>query len=126
MNKNYKLRDQIIFGKNIPEYNDICHFNQLSLQQLLQLIELNFIELDEYQNNSPTTEEILEFLGKYPKYTAHGYVVTITRNDYRTTLEGVEKNSYFESKQEKKDFYKLFSQADELIIEDNQIYCWYD
>ena len=126
MNKNYQLRDKIIFGENIPKYIDICHFNNLNLKQLEQLINYNFIELDEYQNNSPTTQEIYDFMKKYPDYIAHGYVVTINRNDYRTTLEGIEKYNKFMSLQEERDFYELFSQADDLVIEDFYIYCWYD
>lgn len=126
MNKNYALRDTIIFGLNVPTYNDICHFTNLSLWRLEKLINLQFIELNECQNDSPNTEEIFNFIKKYPDYTTHGYVVTINRFDYRTTLEGVEKNSGFNSLQEEKDFYKLFSHADELIATDKHIYCWYD
>ena len=126
MNRNYILRDTIIFGKDIPSYNDICHFNELSLDQLKQLIDLEFIELDECQNDSPTTEEIYNFMKKYPNYTAHGYVVTINRKDYRTTLEGVEKQARFDSEQESEEFYKLFGSADELIVDEDNIYCWYD
>jgi len=125
MNRNYILRDTIIFGKDIPSYTDICHFNKLSLDQLEQLIDLEFIELDECQNDSPNTQEIYNFIKKYPNYTAHGYVVTINRKDYRTTLEGVEKDTEFNSVQEQKDFYKLFGNADELNV-DNNVYCWYD
>lgn len=126
MNKNYELRDQIIFG-NCDDYSyDVKHFTNLTLTQLLKLIELDFIELDECQNYSPTTEEILEFIGKYPQYVAHGYVVNIRRSDYRTTLEGVYKQGKFDSEKEHKDFYELFSEADELIVNNNEIYCWYD
>lgn len=126
MNRNHILRDTIIFGKDIPSYSDICHFNGLNLDQLKQLIDSEFIELDECQNDSPTTQEIYDFMKKYPDYTAHGYVVTINRKDYRTTLEGVEKRSGFDSKQECNEFHKLFRNADELIIDEDNIYCWYD
>lgn len=126
MNRNHILRDTIIFGKDIPSYSDICHFNGLSLDQLKQLIDSEFIELDECQNDSPTTQEIYDFMKKYPDYTAHGYVVTINRKDYRTTLEGVEKRSGFDSKQECNEFHKLFKSADELIVDEDNIYCWYD
>ena len=126
MNKNYQLRDKIIFGNDIPKYSDICHFDNLTLEKLKQLIKYDFIKLNECQNDSPTTYEILQFLTKYANYTAHGYVVTINRKDYRTTLEGIEKNAGFDSIQEKNDFYKLFSDADELIVQNNYIYCWYD
>lgn len=126
MNKNYQLRDQIVFTGNVPDYNDIKHFTHLSLLQLQQLIDLDFIELTECQNNSPTTQEIFNFMAKYPQYTAHGYVVTIKRPDYRITLEGVEKFRGLSSTQEATDFYKLFSNADALEVTDNNIYCWYD
>ena len=82
--------------------------------------------IEDTSYNPNKIEEILQFLTKYANYTAHGYVVTINRKDYRTTLEGIEKNAGFDSIQEKTDFYKLFSDADELIVQDNYIYCWYD
>lgn len=126
MNMNYRLRDKIVFPKNyIPKY-DIQRFDRLDLKHLHLLIDLDFIELDEYQNYAPTTQEIFNFMKKYPQYMAHGYVVTIDRDDYRTTLEGVEKFGGFYSIEEQNDFYKLFKEADELSITSNYIYCWYD
>lgn len=127
MNKDIKLRDQIIFnGYDKKQYmGGIRHIPRISINILNSLIKLHFIDLNECQNNSPTTEEIFEFMQKYPKYYAHGYAVDISRDDYRITLEGVEKDSPFDSDIEAQDFEKLFGEADEIETNDT-IYCWFD
>ena len=128
LNKDVNSRDNIIFKENYsPDkyLGGICRFERLSLKNLELLIDNKFIELNQCQNNSPTTEEILEFMKKYPKYTAHGYAVSLDREDYRVTLEGVEKNTSAESKEELEDFTKLFHLADDFIT-DSYMYCWFD
>lgn len=128
LNEDVNTRDNIIFGEefNPEEYlGGIRHFERLGLKDLELLIEGNFIELEECQNDSPTTAEILEFIRKYPKYTVHGYAVSPFREDYRVTLEGVEKDTSAESKEELEDFTKLFQLADDFIT-DGHMYCWFD
>lgn len=130
LNTDAKLRDEIIFGKynedNYSNLGEIKHFSKLSLDKLKKLIELNFILLDECQNDSPTTEEILNFMKNYPEYYAHGYTVGLQREDYRITLEGVAKDSDFDTDSEKADFLQLFRFADELAYDGQSVYCWYD
>ena len=128
LNEDVNSRDTILFGEgfNSKEYpGGVRHFNKLSLENLKELIENRFIELEECQNESPSTEEILHFMEKYPDYTTHGYAVSPLREDYRVTLEGVEKDIPAESKEELEDFTKLFRLADEFII-DSYMYCWFD
>lgn len=79
LNEDVNSRDIILFGEefNSEEYlGGIRHFDRLTLGDLKKLIENKFIELEECQNDSPTTEEILQFIEKYPDYTAHGYAVS--------------------------------------------------
>ena len=127
MNKDIELRDKIIFnGYDAKKYyGGIRHFSKLDINTLNSLIKLHFIDLYECQNNSPTTEEIFEFMQKYPEYYTHGYTVDILRKDYRMTLEGVGKDSAFDSEIEAKEFDQLFGQADEIDTS-NTIYCWFD
>ena len=127
LNKNVQQRDEIIFGKYEPSsyMGGICRFEKLNLATLKQLVEHNFLCLDERQNCCPSVEEILHFMEKYPDYTTHGYAVSIERRDYRVSLEGVEKNSSASSKQEKSDFIKLFKYADEIYTKD-KMFCWFD
>lgn len=91
LNKNVKLRDEIIFGKYEPEkyMGGIRRFENLNLEKLQQLAILNFINLEEHQNYSPAVWEFIKFMKKYPEYTVMGYTVSIERSDYRVSLDGI-------------------------------------
>lgn len=122
LNKNEQLCDEIIFGK----YNgSVAKFENLSLDRLRKLFELNFINPNDKQNDCPTVGEILQFMEKYPEYTANGYVVPLERSDYRVTLTGVCKESPVENADELKDFLALFEKADDFVVA-NEVYCWFD
>ena len=127
LNKNVQLRDEIIFGKYEPEkyIGGIRRFENLSVEKLKKLAELNFIELNEYQNYSPTVQVFIEFMEKYQNYTVMGYTVSIERSDYRVSLDGIEKKSTAESETEKEEFKELFGNADEFES-DSKMYAWFD
>ena len=127
LNKNVQLRDEIIFGKYEPEKytGGIRRFENLSIDKLKKLEELNFIELNEKQNDSPTVKEFIEFMEKYQDYLAMGYVVSIKRSDYRVSLDGIEKCSEALSDKEKAEFTELFSSADEFE-NSAEMYAWFD
>ncbi len=129
LNKDVNRRDQIIFGKRYQEddyrYGGIRHFDHLNLNTLKDLINENFIDKEECQNDSPSTEDIYEFIQSHPRFTCHGYAVSISRSDYRVTLEGVELNGWY-SREELIDFIEMFRYADELCIGEENLYCWYD
>ena len=127
LNENVKLRDEIIFGKYEPAkyMGGIRRFDNLNLDKLKELAVLNFINLEENQNYSPTIREFIEFVEKYPEYTVMGYTVSIERSDYRVSIEGIEKNSTAESETEETEFIELFGNADEFDS-DNKMYAWFD
>lgn len=126
LNRDFSTRDKMIFGEFNPnEYHGgVRYFESLSLDTLKTLLEKNFIEPDESQNGSPTTEQILNFLERYPDYTAHGYTVNPERGDYRITLEGVFKGDGANSPQELQDFTQLFKNAD--FIDSATMYCLFN
>lgn len=126
LNKNEQLRNEIIFGKyDKDSYGGGAHFENLSLDRLKKLFALNFIDPNDKQNECPTAGEILQFMEKYPEYTANGYVISAERRDYRVTLTGVGKDSPVENVDELKDFLALFEKADDFIVA-NEVYCWFD
>ena len=88
-------------------------------------MELNFIDLEDNQNNSPTVREFIEFMEKYPDYTVMGYTVSIDRDDYRVSLDGIEKRKVVYSEEEVDDFSSLFGDADEFDT-GNAMYAWFD
>lgn len=125
---NWEERDTIIFGEsNLLAYaGGVRHFNGLTLEQLDQLLKKRYILPDERQNNSPTVQEICEFMKRYTGYTAIGYAVSPQREDCRVTLEGIEKPFPITNEEEFLHFRHLFRWADELVIANNYTRCWYD
>jgi hypothetical protein len=124
MNKDQALRDSII-GVTDSYHGGCAHYNNLTLEKLQKLIDNDFIEMDEAQNEAPTIEEFYNFLKKYPKFTVHGYVVEKERDDYRVSIEGLEYKGKITFEMEK-DFTEFCKHADDLICKQNKLYSWYD
>lgn len=126
LNKDIETRDKIIFGRYRPnKYRyGTAWFRDMNVKTLRKLLEQNFIDPEETQNESPTVEQIYEFMRRHPEYTCHGYTVAADRADYRVSIEGVEKGSPAANPIEFKDFMDLFGGADEINYRTN--YCWFD
>lgn len=91
MNKDYKKRDEIIFGKYDPEsYLGGCKNFQCSYETMKQLVDENFIEPDECQNYSLSTKDFMDVLENIPNVEFLAYAISPDRDDYRVTIEGVE------------------------------------
>lgn len=133
LNDNYELREKIIFNEKIDwntdrNFGGMMRFDNLDLCRLIQLFSGNFINPDDDQNGSPTAKEFLNFMLRWRDYpiTAHGYVISPNRADYRTTIEGLNLNYTEISHELREEFYKYFTAADEFCAQDNRLYCWYD
>ncbi len=70
-------------------YGGIRSFKNLTLEKLEKLIELGFCDPVGRQNDSPTAQQFLKFMQKYPDVKAHGYCIHRGRKDYRMTIEGL-------------------------------------
>ena len=103
---------------------------EIGLEQFDELVKLNFIDLSDNQNYSPTAEEFYEFIKKYPIVKAHGYAVSKSRADYRVSIEGLtadfNSNSGTDNSKLREDFIELCKDADEFIIDDTGLYSWWD
>ena len=127
LNRDIKTRDEVLFGKYNPDryhFGGIARFEGLDVETLKWLLEHNFADPDETQNDSPTIEEFLDFMERHPEFTAHGYAVTDKRDDYRISIEGVETNETPADRETIFDFMGWFRFADELQLDPP--YCWYD
>jgi hypothetical protein len=126
LNKNQTLRDRILepfFSENYG--GGIRRFEGLTYDALHQLFNDGFVDPSETQNDSPEAQEFLSFLkGHKENFTAHGYVVSVDREDYRLSIEGVRGEA--PSKQDIIDFISLFKSADELDVANDYVYAWYD
>ena len=125
LNKNIKGRDAKLFGAYEPnEYmGGIRYYKGLTVDDLEWLLENNYIEPNEAQNNAPSVQEFYGWMQLHPSFKAHGYAVDIKRDDYRISIEGVNKGGSL-SPEEVVDFVDMFRFADDMDIEHG--YCWYD
>ena len=124
LNMDFARRDAIIGGKEQGIY-DIYHFQGLTLEKLELLFKENFIDGDDAQDSAPTAQEILEFMRANPRFTCHGYAVTIERSDYRVSIEGVSLEEKV-TEADRENFTNLFRHADEFSCSSSGCYCWFD
>lgn len=123
-NKDDKRRCEIL-GITPNYMGGYYGIDKMNIEQLNMLLEENFIDPDECQNCSPSTMEFKEFMEAYPGVTAHGYIISPERGDYRVTIEGLNyvgdttKEMLFE-------FMDLFRSADDFSCSEGHLYCWYD
>lgn len=61
---------------------------------------------------------------RYPKYKAHGYAVSDERDDYRISIEGVEKGEPHESIKEFQDYMDVFRFSD--TFDYHTMFCWFE
>ncbi len=106
-------------------YGGCINFEGLNKKRFDLLLEENFIDPDDSQNESPTAKEFKDFMDRYPDVTAHGYAISPDRCDCRITIEGISYNGSV-SKEMMKDFIDMCRYADEFVCENNCLYCWYD
>ena len=124
---NVNARDLILFGEKFCEdkyLGGIRRFESLSVSGLQNLLALNAIDPEEQHNCAPTTQEIYDFMKDHDNFTAHGYAVSTSRDDYRISLEGVE--GFCETRADMEDFVNMFRFADEFSISDGEAWCWFD
>lgn len=125
LNRAYERRDEIIFGTSVRQYQgSIERFDHLTLAQLELLVAENFIDLDEGQNWSPTAGEFLDYMREYPAVMAHGYAVSIARDDYRVTLEGLQCPAEQVTPEMRDSFIDLCRDADDFSHW-NDLYAWW-
>jgi len=128
-NKDAERREQIIFGESYDtekyRRGGIRHFDDLTAQQLRQLIDEKFMDPEDCQNLSPNNLEFLEFMEAHGGYGAEGYAISRERNDYRINIEGIHKKGPIDA-EERVEFAKTFYAADEMLAAPGELYCWFD
>lgn len=132
LNTNVDMRERIIFGDKKYDKEKypggIRRFSGMSYDTLKQLVDNNFADVNDTQNDSPSIEEFMEYAKTHPHVTFEGYAVELDRDDYRVSIETI--NQDF-SKDENRagaiaDFSEKFHAADEFIISENRGHAWWD
>ena len=131
-NRDSRTRDTIIFGKPIDWDNDLggaYYFDELTVEQLEQLVNQQFADPAERQNFSPTLGEFLAFAqtqkSKGFEFRFEGYVISPKREDYRVSIDGLQFQGDC-SYQVITDFHAIAYNADELDIDPNFLRAWWD
>lgn len=117
LNNDIVTRDKIIYGKyraSAYRFDNVRKFSELTADCITELLNQNFIDVEQHCGNAPTVLEIYEFLKKYTLYTAHGYTTDEDNDNYGVYITGVEKGIPSDSVDEFQDFMSLFSGCDEL------------
>ena len=125
---NVNQRDLILFSEPYDEKNyhgGIRRFESLSWLDLEELFRLNVVDGEDRQNCSPSVQEVREFMKEHPIFKAHGYAVSPKRDDYRVSIEGVQCGSGFDL-DDVVAFFTVFHDPDELSVDRDGIYCWFD
>ena len=125
LNPDYKLRDKIIkinidWAKNASNTID---FHGLKSQELKQLVDNNFIDPLDRQNNAPTVREFYEYLKLHPEFTVAGYAVGPSRSDYRISITALESPQDSLTPYMVESFLDFCSGADDI---NSHMVCWWD
>lgn len=131
-NPDYQTRDNIIFGQQI-DWEEECggakFFEDLTLDQLHNLIKHNFVDITQKHNEAPSIGEFFTFTetqaAKGYVFTFEGYAIMPQRHDYRVSVDGIIFNGDY-SNQLLTDFGEFVGAPDELSIEPNYLRAWWD
>lgn len=131
LNGDYVTRDRLLFGEYSPNYyfGGIRKY-RCSPGMIKKLLEMNFVNPKETQNESPSVEEFLDYLEDVPEVTFNGYVVSPERSDYRVSIEGFDVEIPDTEVDRMCELVKMFRDADEfnLIHDANTffLHAWWD
>jgi len=100
-------------------------FSDLSVDALHSLIDLGFLNPSDNTNDSPTAQAFLNFMEKYPMFTAIGYAVHPARFDVRIIIEGLETSAPIDALTMEA-FTEFSKGATELDVKPDLSRCWWD
>lgn len=125
-------REMIIFGQSYDSESyrlgGIRYCDAVTFEAVMTLIERGYLSPDDAQNDSPTTQEIVNFVVHHnpDNWYFHGYVVSPERRDVRVTITGIASRKPIEGN-DLIDFLKVFRYASILSADEGEsAYCWYD
>ena len=128
LNRDYRLRDEIIFGAEVDwerAAGGIEKFEGLTLEQLAELLEGGFARPNDEHNLAPTTGKFAEFMRKYPQFTAHGFVTNPNREDCLVSIEGIKLEGEY-TEEILREFVQLCSGTENIAAYKDGLFCWFD
>ena len=133
LNKDQVKRDEIIGTSFITDKSTggLKTFLNLSLEQLQQLLQENFILADSSYNARPTIAELLNFALECLKVAPalsisfDGFAIDTFRWDYNVDIEAIRIRGKINS-DIKLLFLKFVDGADETKVKNDYLYAWWD
>ena len=96
-NRDYRSRDALL--KSAEDFPPIsggmayvggaASFYGIDVETVAELLNDRYVDPYEYQNEAPTVWEIFKFMCRFPQVQASGYVISIDRPDYRTSIDDI-------------------------------------
>ena len=133
MNKDYKRRDEILFGGFRKERYELggCARCDMPYDKFKQLYDEGFIDPDENQNSSPTTKEFMHAVLGCEKWVEfEAYAISPDRDDYRITIEGIDIWIPLDKREDLCRFVEEFHYADEFSLDTDEngfhLRAWWD
>jgi len=133
----WNTREHLIFGEDYkpenygPHGSIVRRFEGMGIVAAEALIANGFLDPEKTQNESPTVREFIDFAKDHldADFRFHGYVVGPERKDCRVSIEGIESTYDGFNKETLLDFVKMFLveyPANDMNVEYDRLYCWYD
>jgi hypothetical protein len=131
-NRDSQSRDRILFGIEIDweqQPGGIKQFEGLALDQLEQLVEGGFVNLQDRHNFAPSIAAFREFARQWTRcglrIAFEGYAVHPLRDDYRVSIDGITFQED-DSGEAIAAFREFARHADELTLESGYLRAWWD
>lgn len=128
----YDERDQALFNEpvNFAKYSKsggIRYFERKDAEEMEDLADRDFIDLEDRQNNSPTAREFIEFCWDYPDVLMHGYAVSPRRSDVGIIITGLQSDEPLdkETLNAVRDFVKPY-RPEEYQYKNGKLWVWWD
>nr|BFE59377.1 hypothetical protein GCM10020063_039030 [Dactylosporangium thailandense] len=121
-NRDAARRDAVL-GVGGTYLGGVESFENLDATKLGWLIAERYADPYDTQNAAPSVWEIFRFLCAHPKVRAAGYVVSIERDDYRTSIEDIYASAPDATL--KADARAFCAEADESTF-DGRLECFWD
>lgn len=118
-------RDEIIFGE-VQDWksNSIIKFNDLTVEQINELISEGLINLGISQNDAPTTRGLYNFMKDFRGVIAQGYVESPYRDESNTYLTGLIASG--DISYDLAYNFQHFKTADRFVWDYDYLECWWD
>lgn len=126
LNKDNERRCEILGISGDFRYGGCQSFQDVTVEQLNQLVAENFADPNDGHNDAPSIAEFIEFMEAHDGFTVGGYAISPERNDYRVSIDSISYEGCMYDAETLMDFVSMFRYADEFRVGDGSMWAWFD